>query len=142
MMPKDACYLTGAKEAAKNTEAMLRRLHGKEFSRTLIPAGEIFLKRASELAPYDETRKKGKHLREALFLDAREHEAGQTDILVGVNHRKAPHAHLMEMGWEKKPEGVPFMRPAATQTRDKIGRAVKEALDTAIMGKYRSAMWE
>ena len=146
------CYIAGVETAIKNTEALLRRMAGEDLCKYLGPAGKILLDRAKELAPYDEMREhriakkwitgKYAHIRDSFFTDTRIHGVGQTDILVGVDHRKAPHAHLMEFGWEKKPEGQPFLRPAVTQTRDKVGRAVKAAIDTAIMGKYRSTMWE
>ena len=56
-MAGETCYATGGKEAAANTEAILRRLHGKEFIKALLPAGRILFNRAVELAPYDATRK-------------------------------------------------------------------------------------
>lgn len=146
------CYIAGIETAIKNTEALMRRMAGEDLCKHLGPAGKILLERAKELAPYDEMRDyriskkwitgKYAHIRDSFFIDTRIHGVGQTDILVGVNHLKAPHAHLMEYGWEKKPEGHPFMRPAVTQTQAAVRRAVKEAIDTAMMGEFRGTMWE
>jgi HK97 gp10 family phage protein len=125
--------LEGLDKALQRTEELPRRLKGRKWLEALAKGpGRIFHRRAFELAPYDETREKGTHLRDALFIDAREHKAGQSDILVGVNRRKAPHAHLQEFGWEKKPEGSPYLRPAATQTRDACRAAVAAATKAAI----------
>lgn len=124
--------LEGTDKAIKETKAVLRRLQGDEFREALRPAGERFEKRAYDLAPYDEKRKKGTHLRDALFVDTRKHRPKQTDILVGVNRRKAPHGPLQELGTERDPGGHPFLRPAAEQTRDDCGRDVAAAVKKVV----------
>jgi hypothetical protein len=57
-------------------------------------------------------------------------------VLVGVNHRIAPHSHLMEYGWVRLPAGKPFMRPAVTQKRrimaDSIGREIRKLVEKPI----------
>ena len=116
--------LLGISRAIENTDDLMKRLHGDDLRAALLPAAKILYEDAFRRAPYDPGREKGTHLRDALFIDAREHKAGQTDVLVGVNHRKAPHAHLFELGWSRKPEGIPYLRPAAVAKRDLIMRAV------------------
>lgn len=96
-----------------------------------LPAARVIYKGAYRRCPYDSGRKKGKHLRDAIFIDAREH-LGKTDVLVGVNRRRAPHAHLIEFGWSRKPAGHPFLRPAVVEDASRSKAEFEAGIDKVI----------
>ncbi|MFW9804855.1 MAG: hypothetical protein ACFFFC_19520 [Candidatus Thorarchaeota archaeon] len=133
----------GIKDAIAETNAVLKRLQGEEFRQAVLPAARRFVDRAFQLAPYNEHRREhrkksireGVHLREALFIDTREHERNQTDILAGVDYRLAPHAHLQEFGWSKNPAGHPFLRPAAADVREEAQKDVADAVKKRVEKK-------
>lgn len=105
-----------------------------EARRGYIKAARILYDRARALCPWGRTRKKGTHLRDAIFLGpGPEHHP---NVLVGVNHRKAPHAHLVEYG-TRRWRGKPFFRPAWMQTRTEVLRTV-EAVLIALLPKRSS----
>ncbi len=90
-----------------------------------IKAARILYNRARELCPWGRKRKKGTHLRDAIFLGpGPEHHP---NVLVGVNHKKAPHAHLVEYG-RRGWAGKPFFRPAWAQTRPAVLQTVEATL--------------
>lgn len=84
-------------------------------------------------APYDPKRKKGVHLRDAIFAsegDVNRDPRGPT-VLAGVNTnwRKggAPHAHLIERGTFKM-RSRPFWRPSVVKLRPVIAGAYAAGL--------------
>jgi HK97 gp10 family phage protein len=64
-------------------------------------------------------------LKSAIFAAYGDKEA--PDVLVGVNHKKAPHSHLVEFGTVKM-QAQPFMRPAITATRGKVIAIVADGM--------------
>jgi len=88
-------------------------------------AGKIARDRARELCPYDPKRKRGVHLRDAIFVDAR--YRGKPSVLVGVNYRLAPHAHLVEYGTVRW-AGKPFFRPAVAQTASTVRAMLRQGI--------------
>lgn len=142
-MAQKTNVLVGAADALKNTDAIRKGLKGPELRLAMGPAGRILRDRARELAPFDPSREKGTHLRDAIFFDAREHGKEPGTILFGVNHKAAPHAHLFELGWSKKPEGQPYLRPAASEKREEVKQAIARGVQRIVMGFGRySGGWE
>jgi hypothetical protein len=64
-------------------------------------------------------------LRDAIFVDAR--YRGKPSVLVGVNYRLAPHAHLVEYGTVRW-AGKPFFRPAVAQTASTVRAMLRQGI--------------
>ena len=84
-------------KALKDFPEKRRELHEK--------SGEIILKRVKANTPYDPDRKKGTHLRDAIYKKVGS-EGGY--VAVRPDYKKAPHAHLVEDGHvQKDKNGTP-----------------------------------
>lgn len=103
-------------------------------------AAEPLVAAAKAKAPYDETRSRGKHLRDTIAAHARLSRSqrvmmprpGFASVFVGPSSR-APHAHLVEFGHVmtvnrgpnkgrviRQVPAYPFLRPAWDATRDQV----------------------
>jgi hypothetical protein len=74
------------------------------YQDVLLPAAYIGRDMIKQEAPFNARRKKGVHLRDAVFAaigDPSRDPRGPT-VLIGVNRRKAPHAHLLEKGTKER----------------------------------------
>jgi HK97 gp10 family phage protein len=96
-----------------------------EAKRIYLRAAAVLVREAKRLAPYDPGRKKGTHLRDAIFLGPGDPQ--RPDVLAGVNRKKAPHAHLVEFGTVKW-RGKPYWRPALAATKEQIQKIIAEGL--------------
>ncbi len=119
---KDVTRWTGIKEAQRDIQKLAKRLDTKSLKKIGLDAARLIYDEARRIAPYDENRTKGTHVRDAIFIG--EGDPSKPDVLVGVNGKKAPHAHLLEFGWSLKHEGIPFMHPAAKRTRGERERII------------------
>lgn len=122
--------IEGLKEIQDRLSKILNETTGREAKRVYLGGGIILRDQVRRNAPYDPKRKKGVHLRDAIFA-----AAGPEDIpnvLVGVRIGRryqggAPHAWLVEYG-SSRSRAQPYFRPALTQTGPKIGRTIKDGL--------------
>jgi HK97 gp10 family phage protein len=96
-----------------------------------VKAGNVLVQQARRNAPYNPRRKRGTHLRDAIFVGTPAQRPSEPNILAGVNHRKAPHSHLVEFGTSKW-AGKPFWRPAIAQTKGEVMAIIKAGLLKAI----------
>jgi HK97 gp10 family phage protein len=64
-------------------------------------------------------------LKSAIFAAYGDKEA--PDVLVGVNHKTAPHNHWLEFG-NVRTKAQPYLRPAITATRAKVIAIVADGL--------------
>jgi hypothetical protein len=74
-------------------------------------------------ARFDPKREKGFHIRESVFVS--EGDPSKADVLVGVSHKKAPHAWLQEYDPVR---GKPYMRPALVAAGPKAAADLKSGL--------------
>jgi HK97 gp10 family phage protein len=91
---------------------------GNEIKRVLMGGALVLRDEARDLVPV-----KTGTLKSAIF--AAYGDERKSDVLVGVNYKIAPHAHLVEYGTSHS-AAHPFMRPAITATRAKIANVVAE----------------
>ena len=105
-------------------ENLLKKLPietGKKVTRNAVSAGaRVIRDNAKQLAPYDETRKTGTHLRDGIVV---KRVKSTNDVFrIGTlkyGNKKVPHAHLVEFGTIKK-EPKPFLRPAAALSQQLV----------------------
>lgn len=88
-----------------------RQAVGQEFKRRVImPAALIAVREIEDLAPKGPTG----NLKKAPFADYGDPK--KPNVLVGMNYKIAPHAHLVEYGTVKmRPQ--PYFRPGITSSR-------------------------
>jgi HK97 gp10 family phage protein len=104
-----------------------------------VQGARIVRDRARIIAPYDEGRKKGYHLRDAIFAGPGKPELPNALVSVNSNWRSslpnAPHARMIERGTSKMPAN-PFFRTAKTQTKAEVTRVVLDGIRKAATGHY------
>lgn len=137
---RGASSFKGIREVKANIARILNRTTGQEVKKVYMEAGLALRDRARQLAPYDPKRKKGTHLRDAIFADYG--TPTKSNVIVGVQYffrgsskaAAAPHGHLVEFGTVKMAPR-PFMRPAITAMkstmRDIIERGLKKIITRA-----------
>jgi HK97 gp10 family phage protein len=69
------------------------------------------------------------NLRKAIFLDATDpfHDPKGPSVLVGINHRIAPHWHFLELGTSKQ-DASPFFRPGVLKSRAQVTELIRLGL--------------
>lgn len=128
--------IEGLEELAKNIERTAASI-GPAKAKSIYADGAALIRdRAKQLAPFDPTRRKGTHLRDAIYMYTR--NPRESFVLVGVRHspRGAPHAHLMEFGYATRGGGFfagrPYFRPAIAEMSDQAGKVIIDGLSKAI----------
>jgi HK97 gp10 family phage protein len=117
--------IEGLAEIQEKLGKIVNNVNGKKALAVYLDGGKILRDQARQNAPYDEGRESGIHLRDAIFVDGRDH--GKPSVLVGVNFKQAPHAHWVEYGNVRTP-AHPYFRPALTQTGAQVGSTIKNGL--------------
>jgi HK97 gp10 family phage protein len=117
----------GIPELQRNVDAILAKVGhrqgqevGREVKRVLMGAALVVRDEAKDLVPV-----KTGLLKSAIF--AAYGDERKADVLVGVNRKIAPHAHLVEFGASHS-AAHPFMRPAITATRAKVANVVADGM--------------
>ena len=122
---RDVFKLEGVDEVKENIANILDRTTGEKIKKVYMRAAMIAVREARSLVPV----RTGK-LRDAIFADYG--DPAKPNVLVGVNYKKAPHAHLVEFGTVKT-SAHPYFRPAITATRGPMAATIiegfKEILD-------------
>lgn len=123
----------GIPEITKNVNNLLAELGHKEghkvgdkVKRALMHGALVVRDEAKDLVPV-----RTGTLKSAIFAAYGDNR--KPDVLVGVNYKIAPHAHLVEYGargGEMPPQ--PYMRPAITATRSKVANVVADGLKQII----------
>lgn len=121
----------GVKELQDQLGKIIDRATGTKAKDVYYRAGALLRDQARRNAPYDPGRKKGTHLRDAIFCDWG--DPGRSSALVGVRYKMpgAPHAHLVEFGTQRW-SGHPFFRPAIAQTTPRISETIAAGLSDII----------
>ncbi len=112
--------IEGLAELQAKIGEIINRTTGREVKRVYMKGALILRDRARELAPV----KTGK-LRSAIF--AAYGKPTSPNVLVGVNYRIAPHAHLVEFGTVHAAPH-PYMRPAVSQARTAVVQTIAAGL--------------
>ena len=126
----------GVPESLETIKRLLKSFSSREFKRQVcFPAAAPAYFKAKADVSFDRLRPqriaKGwiterRHLRDAIFMAYG--DDNKPNVLVGVNHWIAPHAHLIEYGWVGKPGGIPFLRPAQSATRSQATSIMAQKL--------------
>ena len=99
---------------------------GKEVKNVLMGAALVVRDEARDLAPV-----RTGLLREAIFANYGDEQ--KPDVLVGVNHKMAPHSHLVEYGARGgEMPAQPFLRPAIAAARPAVAKIVADGLKKII----------
>jgi HK97 gp10 family phage protein len=125
---RQAFQIEGLGEIVDKLAAIVDAPTAREAKEVYYEGGKILADQARANAPYDPDRKKGTHLRDAIFVTRG--DESKPDVLVGVRYnqpRGAPHGHLLEYGTAKM-KAQPFFRPAMTQTGRVIASTIKTGL--------------
>lgn len=127
-----AFHIEGLKEIQENLSKVVSASTGRQMKEVYYDAGVMLRDQARANAPYDDERKRGTHLKDAIFVDWG--VDSKPNVLVGVSYglrgrKGAPHAHLIEYGWinraGRRESGKPFMRPAIASTGPRIADHIK-----------------
>ena len=106
----------------------LGSIAGKPIIPVLVEAGQVVKKGV-------ESRVKVRTglLKSAVFLDASDpfHDPKGPSVLVGVNHRRAPHAFIIEFGSHKQ-QPQPYFRPGVQASRGPVQRVLVDGLNEAL----------
>ena len=109
----------------------------QKVTRNAVRSGARIIKeRAKELAPYDNKRVVGIHLRDAIIV---KHVKGTNDIhRVGVKggSKGAPHGHLLEFGTVKM-AARPFLLPAFIETKPLVAKRMIQNLSNGVLKQSR-----
>lgn len=94
-------------------------------------AKEVYLKAGMKLRDRARSMVKVKtgNLRKGIF--AARGDASKQNVIVGVNYKIAPHAHLVEYGTVRAP-AHPYMRPALSASKDEMRRTIQDGLEKII----------
>ena len=151
-----AARIEGLPELQAKIAKILDRTTGKDLKRVWMNAALVLRDEARDMAPVLKKPHKGHVaglLRSAIF--AAYGDPAKPNVLVGVNYRIAPYAHLVEFGGKegKGPRmtgdikgrktgnrvqstgympAQPFMRPALTATRSKCVAIIAEGYQKLI----------
>lgn len=124
---RKAFQIEGIDEILDNVSRVIDGVSGKKAKEVYYEGGKILRDAARRNAPYDPGRKRGTHLRDAIFVD--EGPENKPNALVGVRYNPggAPHAHLVEYG-SSRSQAQPYFRPAIVSAGPRIGETIKKGL--------------
>lgn len=99
----------------------------------LMDAGDVVRDEVRSRTPYNPKRKKGTHLRDAVFVSEGDPSKwpGGPNILVGISAKKAPHRHLVEYGTSKT-AAKPYWRPGTRAAQEGVARNLKFGISELI----------
>jgi HK97 gp10 family phage protein len=126
---RKAVSVEGLKEITDKIESIANAVGGQkvapEIKQVSYEGGKMLADEWKANAAYDPDRKRGIHYRDAIFVSMGDET--KPDVLVGVNYRKAPHAHFVEYGTEKM-AARPALRPAISRVGPRIASHIKSGL--------------
>jgi HK97 gp10 family phage protein len=126
--------IDGIPELKANIAAKLDKMMGQAAKKVFMRAAMRMVEEAKDLVPV-----KTGTLRDAIY--AAYGDTKKPNVIVGVNYRKAPHAHLIEYGHihtthdgrgTSMTKAHPFMRPALTYARPKMAAIIAEGLKSLV----------
>ena len=153
-----ASYVEGLPECLAAFEKLGGTFDGMGLELELLDCAGIMRDNIRMLAPYDPTRTKGAHLRDAIVAKTFSRQTyEQPAAFVAIDYRYGPHAHLVEFGtterytkgtakeWKARAGGAkgrgyrghmpahPFFRPGADMSRGMIMMKLKTYMQEQIM---------
>ena len=128
-----------------NIAAKLNQMTGMSAKRVFMRAAMQLVNEAKDIVPVDTGR-----LRDAIF--AAYGDPRKPNVIVGVNYKKAPHAHLIEYGHIQTGHGgkgkgrgikfIPgsaFMRRALVSARPTMAATIAEGLKALVEADYTTS---
>ena len=123
-LARKAMRLEGLEDVLGRLENVIDRTTGKEAKEIMLKAGLILRDDARDRAPVQTGA-----LKRAIF--AARGDENKPNVLVGVNYKIAPHAHLVEFGTVKT-NARPYMRPAISSASPKMAQTMKDGFEKII----------
>ncbi len=120
--------IEGEEELVRKLRALGDSVKGKQIERLFLRSAKVIRNAARELAPQGPTG----NLKAGIIaktLARRERKAGLA--MVGINFRRAPHAHLLEFGTVKM-SPRPFFRTAVIASQEKINKMISKGFQRII----------
>ena len=116
--------IRGQKELTGQLERLAGSVRGSEVVDVLVGAAMLIADDARRRVPV-----RTGLLKSAIFVSARNpfHDARGPSVLIGVNSKKAPHAHLIELG-TKHMGAKPYFRPAREAQKKPAAKKVESGL--------------
>ena len=106
---RKALRIEGIEEIENNLDRVLNATTGKAMKEVMMQAALVARNIVRDLAPLGKTG----NLKKAAF--AAFGDPSKPNVLVGMNYKIAPHAHLVEFGHAGKAAGPhPYFRPGIT----------------------------
>lgn len=116
--------IEGLDETLQNIANVLDKTSAEQLKGVYLKAGQVLRDRAKQNAPYRTGTLQG-----AIFAARGKPE--KSNVLVGVNRKKAPHGILLEYGTSRmRPR--PFFRPAITETRPQMTEIIVNGFMEAV----------
>lgn len=113
-----AFKLEGMVEIKQRIGRIVTKANSADIKRVYMRGAMVLRNEARDLAPIKTGR-----LKAAIF--AAYGPPYKQTVLVGVNYRIAPHAHIVEFGSSHSPPH-PYLRPAMNYTRSMVVRVIAE----------------
>lgn len=128
---RKALALKGLDDLNQQLAKMVDEATGKELKDALMSGAIPLRDEAKRIAPMKTGR-----LRSAIFADRG--DENRPSVLVGVNYKIAPHAHVVEFGHAGPSPAPPkpYMRPAAANTSATVYGNIRKGFGK-IIAKYR-----
>jgi len=119
--------IEGLDQIKANIAAAIDRSVGEEAKKVFMEAAMVAVNEAKDLVPV-----KTGTLKSAIFASYGDKK--KPNVLVGVNHKKAPHAHLVEYGHggPHPAKAHPFFRPAVNAAKPTMAVKIVEGLQNLI----------
>lgn len=117
---KRSAKIEGIGELANQIEK-IGSLVGPDVVKVLAEASDIGKDEVLKGTPLGPTG----NLRKAIFRDSRDpyHDPKGPSVLVGINHKIAPHWHFLELGTSKQ-DARPFFRPGITRSTSRMTQRI------------------
>lgn len=122
--------MSGFSVRVEGLDNLLKKLEALEVKpakvrKILLEGAKLISEEAKRLAPYDEKRDKGIHLRDAIFAMGKPRFSEDMSAIAAVSFKRAPHAHLVEYGTGPRPgtgqmPASPFWRPAIDNKKNEV----------------------
>lgn len=134
--------MAGMTVRVEGLDNLLKKLEALEVKpakvrKILLKGAQIIKDEARTLAPYDDKREKGIHLRDSIFAMSKPRFTEDMSAIAAISFKRAPHAHLVEYGTGPRPgtgsmPAHPFWRPAIDNKKNEVSDTVTEGLKDLI----------
>ncbi len=127
--------LEGVTELNKVFEKLAKSLPPEQVEPVLLEASQMIVEAGRPVTPYDPSREKGTHLRDAWVAKLMPRRGSKAaPAIAAMNYKKAPHAHLVEFGTVNM-SPRPYFRPTWDRMHGQVQEKLINALKALIVKK-------